>query len=125
QRIVPSANAYPLDTLMKSLRRLAHITTRHVTIEYIMIAGINDRREDAGNLKMLLRNIPVKVNLIRLHPTGSVLAPSSDEAISRFMNWLKAEDITCTLRESRGVEDSAACGMLYAEEPSRPAKTRA
>jgi len=123
-QIVPSAIAYPLDTLMKSLRRLAHVTTRHVTIEYIMIAGLNDRREDAANLKALLRNIPVKVNLIRLHPTGSSLVPSSDDAISRFMGWLKAEDIACTLRESRGVEDSAACGMLYAEEPVRPAKSR-
>ena len=125
QQIVPSANAYPLDALMKSLRRLAHVTTRHVTIEYIMIAELNDRRENAANLKVLLRNIPVKVNLIRLHPTGSSLVPSSEAAISQFMGWLKAEEIACTLRESRGVEDSAACGMLYAEEPFRPTKTQA
>ncbi|MBU0509319.1 23S rRNA (adenine(2503)-C(2))-methyltransferase RlmN [bacterium] len=122
--IMPVARAYPLDDLMKSLRRLAHVTRYHVTFEYIMIAGLNDRREDATNLKTLLRNIPVKVNLIRLHPTGSDLQPSSDNAIARFLDWLRQEGIRCTLRESRGVENSAACGMLFAQEPIRPSSTQ-
>ncbi|MFZ5433740.1 MAG: 23S rRNA (adenine(2503)-C(2))-methyltransferase RlmN [Calditrichota bacterium] len=124
-RIVPIGKAYPLEMLTKSLRRLAHVTRHHVTFEYIMIAGLNDRREDAANLKHLLRNIPVRVNLIRLHPTGNDLIPSSDDAIDRFMGWLTEAGITCTLRESRGVEDNAACGMLYTQEPFRPTKARA
>lgn len=119
-RIVPAARAFPLAALMKSLRRLAHVTRFPVTFEYIMIAGLNDRREDAANLRTLLRNIPAKVNLIRLHPTGSGLPPSDDEAIHRFMGWLVKEGITCTLRESRGVADSAACGMLFSQEPFHP-----
>jgi 23S rRNA (adenine2503-C2)-methyltransferase len=86
---------------------------------------LNDLREDAANLKHLLRNVPAKVNLIRLHPTGSGLTPSSDEAIDRFMGWLVEEGINCTLRESRGVEESAACGMLYTQEPFKPSKARA
>jgi 23S rRNA (adenine2503-C2)-methyltransferase len=124
-RIMPVNKAYPLDVLMKSVRRLAHITKFPVTFEYIMIAGLNDRREDAANLKQLLRNVPAKVNLIRLHPTGSTLTPSSDAAIDLFMSWLVEEGIDCTLRESRGIEDKAACGMLYTEEPFRPSKARA
>jgi 23S rRNA (adenine2503-C2)-methyltransferase len=124
QQIVPVARAFPLADLMKSLRRLAHVTRFPVTFEYIMIAGLNDRREDAANLRVLLLNIPAKVNLIRLHPTGSGLPPSDDEAIHRFMGWLVEEGITCTLRESRGVEDSAACGMLFSQEPLRPGKAR-
>lgn len=124
-RIMPVNKAYPLDVLMKSVRRLAHVTKFPVTFEYIMIAGLNDRREDAANLKQLLRNVPAKVNLIHLHPTGSDLIPSTDEAIDRFMGWLVEEGIQCTLRESRGIEDNAACGMLYAEEPFRPTKARA
>jgi 23S rRNA (adenine2503-C2)-methyltransferase len=123
-RIVPAARAFPLEALMKSLRRLAHVTRFPVTFEYIMIAALNDRREDAANLWILLRNIPAKVNLIRLHPTGSGLPASNDEAIHRFMGWLVEEGITCTLRESRGVEDSAACGMLFSQEPFRPNKAR-
>jgi 23S rRNA (adenine2503-C2)-methyltransferase len=125
QQIVPVARAFPLEMLMKSLRRLAHATRYAVTFEYIMIAGLNDRRQDAANLRVLLRNIPAKVNLIRLHPTGSGLAPSDDQTIHRFMGWLVEEGIACTLRQSRGVEDSSACGMLFSQEPFHPGKARA
>jgi 23S rRNA (adenine2503-C2)-methyltransferase len=123
--MMPVNRAYPLDALTKSLRRLAHVTKHPVTFEYIMIANYNDRRADAANLRHLLRNIPAKVNLIRLHPTGGDLQPASDESIHRFMGWLVDEGIDCTLRESRGVDQSAACGMLYSEEPFRPSKARA
>ncbi len=125
RELMPVNQAYPLDVLMKSLRRLAHASNFPVTFEYIMIAGFNDREEDARNLKHLTRNIPTKVNLIRLHPTGSGLVPSPDVQISRFMGWLTDEGITCTLRESRGVDESAACGMLYTSEPFKPTKARA
>ncbi|MBI5058531.1 23S rRNA (adenine(2503)-C(2))-methyltransferase RlmN [candidate division KSB1 bacterium] len=124
-KLMPVNRAYPLDVLQKSLRRMAHVTRHPITFEYIMIADFNDRREDAANLRHLLRNIPAKVNLIRLHPTGSDLVPSADDAIHRFMGWLVDEGIDCTLRESRGVEKHAACGMLYSDEPFRPSKARA
>jgi 23S rRNA (adenine2503-C2)-methyltransferase len=124
-RIVPVEKAFPIEELMKCVRRLAHVTRFPVTFEYIMIAGLNDRREDAANLRHLLRNIPAKMNLIRLHPTGSDLIPSDDEAIHRFMGWLVEEGIDCTLRQSRGVDESAACGMLYTQEPFHPSKARA
>ncbi len=125
RELMPVNQAYPLEMLMKSVRKLSHVTRFPITFEYIMIAGVNDRREDAENLKYLLRNIPAKVNLIRLHPTGGSLVPSSDLQISSFMGWLVDEGITCTLRESRGVSESAACGMLYSAEPFRPTKARA
>lgn len=124
-QIVPVNQAFPLAMLMKSLRRLAHVTRFPVTFEYIMIAGLNDRREDAANLQRMLSNIPAKVNLIRLHPTGSDLVPSSDEAIHRFLGYLVEANIDCTLRESRGVDDNAACGMLFTQEPFKPTKARA
>jgi 23S rRNA (adenine2503-C2)-methyltransferase len=121
-QIVPAAKAFPLEALMKVMRRYAHVTRYPVTFEYIMMAGFNDRRADARNLRHLLRNIPAKVNLIRLHPTGSTLQSSRDDAISRFMGWLTEEGLTCTVRESRGVNEDAACGMLFAQEPFRPTK---
>ncbi len=73
--IVPANRAFPLEMLMKSLRQMAHVTRHPLTFEYIMIKDYNDRREDAVNLRYLLRNIPAKVNLIRLHPTGGSLIP--------------------------------------------------
>ncbi|MBK8128545.1 MAG: 23S rRNA (adenine(2503)-C(2))-methyltransferase RlmN [bacterium] len=124
-QIMPVNKAYPLDMLFKSLRRFAHYTRDHVTFEYIMIADFNDRGQDVDNLEDWLKNIPAKVNLIRLHPTGSGLKPSSDAAIDRFMGWLTDAGIRCTLRESRGVEDEAACGMLFTQEPFKPNKAKA
>lgn len=123
--LMPINKAYPLDVLFKSLRKFAHVTRDPVTFEYIMIADFNDREEDVANLSRLLKNIPAKMNLIRLHPTGSGLKPSSDEAIDRFMGWLTEAGIRCTLRESRGLEDEAACGMLFTQEPFKPSKARA
>ncbi|MBU1919327.1 23S rRNA (adenine(2503)-C(2))-methyltransferase RlmN [bacterium] len=124
-QLMPVNKAYPLETLFKSLRRLAHTTNFPVTFEYIMIADFNDRKEDAIQLGRLFQNIPAKMNLIRLHPTGSGLQPSSDEAIDRFMGNLVAEGIRCTLRQSRGITTDAACGMLFSKEPFRPSKARA
>lgn len=123
--LMPVNRAYPLEVLFKTLRRFAHFTRDPVTFEYIMIAGFNDREEDVDNLAHWLKNIPAKMNLIRLHPTGSGLKPSSDEAIERFMGWLTEAGIRCTLRESRGIEDEAACGMLFTQEPFKPTKVRA
>ncbi|MBK6766208.1 MAG: hypothetical protein IPG71_07780 [bacterium] len=122
---MPINKAYPLDLLFKTLRRFAHVTKDPVTFEYIMISDFNDREEDVDNLAHWLKNIPAKMNLIRLHPTGSGLKPSSDAAIDRFMGWLTEAGIRCTLRESRGLDDEAACGMLFTQEPFRPTKLRA
>lgn len=123
--LMPVNKAYPLDVLFKTLRRFAHVTKDPVTFEYIMIADFNDREEDVENLTRLLKNIPAKMNLIRLHPTGSGLKPSSDDAIDRFMGWLTEAGIRSTLRQSRGIEDEAACGMLFTQEPFKPTKVRA
>lgn len=123
--LMPINKAYPLDVLFKTLRRFAHVTKDPVTFEYIMIADFNDREEDVENLTRLLKNIPAKMNLIRLHPTGSGLKPSSDDAIDRFMGWLTEAGIRSTLRQSRGIEDEAACGMLFTQEPFKPTKVRA
>lgn len=124
-QLMPVNKAYPLEMLFKSLRRLAHVCNYPITFEYIMIADFNDRKEDAVQLGKLLRNIPAKMNLIRLHPTGSGLQPSSDDAIDKFMGYLVAEGVRCTLRQSRGVTTDAACGMLFSKEPFRPSKARA
>jgi 23S rRNA (adenine2503-C2)-methyltransferase len=124
-KLMPVNKAYPLEMLFKSLRRYAHVTKHSITFEYIMIEGFNDRKVDAVNLGNLLKNIPSKMNLIRLHPTGSGLQPSSDYAIDRFMGYLVAEGVRCTLRQSRGVDAEAACGMLFSQEPVRPSKARA
>lgn len=117
-RIVPVGKTYPLSQLMKALRAYAHVTRYPVTFEYLLIKDLNDRPEDALALPKLLRNIPAKVNVIRLHPTGCDLEPSSEERIAAFLKTLRATGLDVTLRASRGLECQAACGQLATEEPA-------
>jgi 23S rRNA (adenine2503-C2)-methyltransferase len=80
---------------------------------------MNDRPEDAAALSHLLRNIPAKINLIRLHPTGSDLIPSPEERVRAFFEQVRAAELDITLRASRGLECQGACGQLATEEPQR------
>jgi 23S rRNA (adenine2503-C2)-methyltransferase len=116
-QIVPINKKYPLAPLMKSLRAYAHVTHFPITFEYILIKDLNDRPEDAAALPHLLRNIPAKVNLISLHPTGSDLIPSPEERVRAFFEQVRAAKLDVTLRASRGLECQAACGQLASEEP--------
>ncbi len=118
-RIVPVNRKYPLDPLMKALRAYAHVARYAVTFEYILIKNLNDRPEDAAALPNLLRNIPAKINLIRLHPTDSNLEPSPEERVDAFLKELRDAGLDVTLRASRGLECQAACGQLAAQEPTR------
>jgi 23S rRNA (adenine2503-C2)-methyltransferase len=118
-QIIPVNRKYPLDLLMKTLRAYAHVTRYPITFEYILIKDLNDRPEDAAALPHLLRNIPAKLNLIRLHPTECNLEPSSEERIVAFLEELRAAKLNATLRASRGLECQAACGQLAPKEPRR------
>ncbi len=115
--IIPVNKKYPLALLMKSLRTYAHVTRYPITFEYILIKDLNDRPEDAAALPHLLRNIPAKVNLIRLHPTGCDLIPSTEERTRTFFEQVRAAKLDVTLRASRGLECQAACGQLAIEQP--------
>jgi 23S rRNA (adenine2503-C2)-methyltransferase len=116
-RIVPVNRKYPLSPLMKALRAYAHVARYAVTFEYILIKDLNDRPEDAAALPDLLRNIPAKINLIRLHPTDCDLEPSPEERIDSFVKALRDAGLDVTLRASRGLECQAACGQLATQEP--------
>ncbi|MFH1011832.1 MAG: 23S rRNA (adenine(2503)-C(2))-methyltransferase RlmN [bacterium] len=118
-RIIPMSKKYPLALLFKTLRAYAHVTRYPITFEYILIKDLNDRPEDAAALPQLLRNIPAKLNLIRLHPTGCDWIPSSEERIGAFYERVRAARLDVTLRVSRGLECQAACGQLAAEQPQK------
>ena len=111
-RIIPINKTYPLESLMKALRSYAHMTRYPITFEYILIKDLNDRPEDAETLPQLLQNIPAKINLLSLHPTGSRWRPSPQERMIAFQQKLRAAGLNVTLRTSRGLECHAACGQL-------------
>ncbi|MDD3006892.1 MAG: 23S rRNA (adenine(2503)-C(2))-methyltransferase RlmN [Candidatus Pacebacteria bacterium] len=109
--LMPINNKYPLEDLMKVVARFARAKNREVMFEYLLIKGINDRREDALALVDLMRIELFMVNLIRYNPTG-VYGPSNSAEIARFKNILSENGINVTQRYSFGQDINAACGQL-------------
>ena len=84
-----------------------------ITVEYVLISGMNDSVEDARRLVILLKGIRCKVNLIPLNPhEGSDLQRPSDVSVLAFQKVLTDNNMTALIRESKGQDILAACGQL-------------
>lgn len=115
EKLIPTANNYPLNTLISECRQYVQITGRRVTFEYILLAGVNDLPQHAKELSKLLRGFQTHVNLIPYNPISEAdyQRPSSDR-IKLFTEILQNERIAVSVRYSRGLEADAACGQLRA-----------
>ena len=113
--IVPINTRYPLSEILPAASHYAEKTGRRVTLEYVLLAGKNDRREDARRLSELSRSLPSKINLIPFNPVPGLTwrRPTSEE-VDRFVNWLLPQSPAVTVRWSQGVDVGAACGQLGA-----------
>lgn len=121
-QLVPLNRRYPIGEVLDSVREyLASLhDSRVATIEYILIAGVNDHRQHARELAELLRTLPCKINLIPFNPfTGSDYRRSSNSAISTFRRMLQEAGYTVTIRTTRGDEIGAACGQLVGQVEDR------
>jgi 23S rRNA (adenine2503-C2)-methyltransferase len=114
-RIMPITRTYPLAGVLRAMREWPAESHRRVTVEYVLIAGVNDSPESAARLARLLRGMPVKVNVIPLNE-DPVYLPGwkrpDEAAINRFVERLVEAKIPATVRRSRGPDASAACGQL-------------
>ena len=88
---------------------------RKMFIEYVMLAGVNDRYEQALALAELLDRRIYKVNLIPYNPTGSIYEGSGRDAIAAFREVLESHGVEATVRLTRGRDIDAACGQLAAK----------
>lgn len=112
-QLIPLNKAYPIGSVMGALRRYAEDTGQRVTIEYMLLAGVNDGSADALKLSALVEGIDCLVNLI---PWNSVQGlpwkrPGSD-VIESFKSILQRNRIKVTLRRDLGGNIEAACGQL-------------
>ena len=117
-QIVPINRKYPIKEVLASVNDYLESLpdNRVVTIEYILISGINDHRQHARELAELLRKVPCKINLIPFNPfDGSDYQRSSNNAISTFRKLLQEAGYTVTIRTTRGDEIGAACGQLVGQ----------
>jgi 23S rRNA (adenine2503-C2)-methyltransferase len=111
--LMPVNERYPLADVLAECRRYVELRHRKVFVEYVLLAGVNDRVEQARALAELLEPKLFKVNLIPYNPTGA-FAGSSPKAIAAFEAELRRSGIPTTVRLTRGREIAAACGQLAA-----------
>ena len=124
--LVPINKKYPLAELIPAARR--YISTngvidsarKHVTIEYVMLEGVNDKPEHAKQLIQLLSNLPSKINLIPFNPfPHAPYGRSSRNRIMSFQKQLSDAGFVCTVRVTRGDDIDAACGQLVGQVADR------
>jgi 23S rRNA (adenine2503-C2)-methyltransferase len=111
-RLMPVNRKYPLGVLIPALRRYP-TGRRPITIEYVLLGGVNDAPALAGRLAHLLRGVRCKVNLIPFNPhSGLPFAAPAAKAVLAFRARLKETGLTAIVRKSQGAEIGAACGQL-------------
>ena len=117
--LVPVNNRWKISEALDAARYYADVTGRRVSIEYALIRDINDQPWRADLLgKRLHRALGplVHVNLIPLNPTPGSDWDASPKAVEReFVRRVRSKGVSCTVRDTRGREISAACGQLAAE----------
>lgn len=112
-RLIPLNRTYPLAQVMAACRDYAAKTKRRVTLEYIMLAGINDGEADLQRLAKLAQGWLCHVNLIPYNPVPAVdYRPSSHRVRHRFLRFLQEHGVAVSIRQERGAEVNAACGQL-------------
>lgn len=116
-RLMPVNRKYPFRSIFEALREYQGMKKERVTLEYVLLKGVNDGKEDAARLARYARSLDCKVNLIAYnpHPYAS-FEPVSDRGIEEFRSAMlpTAPRVTTTVRWSKGREIQAACGQLAA-----------
>ena len=114
--LMPIERKYRLGDVVAALGQFR----RRVTLEYVLIGGMNDALAHADCLAQLARPLGALVNLIPLHPGGAPeLTPSPRAQMLAFARRLKRRGVEAVLRRSRGLDISAACGQLRVELEAR------
>jgi 23S rRNA (adenine2503-C2)-methyltransferase len=129
-RLMPINRTYPLPGLLAAMRAWPLEPRRRITVEYVLIAGMNDSVKDAAMLARHLSGLPVKVNVIPLNEDPDYLAGwkrPDEKTIDRFIERLAQARLTATVRRSKGPDARAACGQLKGrmEDPRRRPKAPA
>ncbi len=112
-KIMPVNKKYPLKELMAACEEYQVQKGRMLTLEYILIAGVNDAIEQTKPLAALSKRIFAKVNLIPYNAVeGLPWERPSEEVCERFLAALEKQNVTATLRREKGHDIDAACGQL-------------
>lgn len=112
-QIMPFNETFPLKDLREALQFWYAKTKRQITYEYVVWEGINDTVEDIKALIDFCKFAPSKVNIIEYNPIDDgEFKQAKSSIIERYVSMLEANNITVTVRRSRGKDIDAACGQL-------------
>lgn len=113
KQLLPIANKYKLEDVLKACDFYYEKTSRRITYEYSLVQGVNDSPECAKELAFLLKGKNCHVNLIPVNPIKErSFLKSRNEAIQNFKNILEKNRINVTIRREMGSDIDAACGQL-------------
>jgi len=122
-KLVPLNRKYPLAELLAACRRYSDKRPdkrKSITMEYVMLKGVNDQPEHARQLVKLLGNLPVKLNLIPFNPFPHAGYERSEKRdILAFHKFLNDRGLLTTVRTTRGDDIDAACGQLVGDVMDR------
>jgi 23S rRNA (adenine2503-C2)-methyltransferase len=113
RELIPWAEHFPLPAVLEAVRDYFAATGREITLEYILLSGVNDGAEQARELVKLCRSVRANVNLIRYNevPDLEFRRPGA-EAVAAFQEILRCGGVNAHVRKSRGRDIDAACGQL-------------
>lgn len=120
KELIPWAEHFALDDILDAARHYFEQTGREITLEYILLSGVNDRPEHARQLAKLCKTMRANVNLIRYNEVASLpyLRPKADDVV-RFQQILRDAGVNAHVRKSRGRDIEAACGQLRRKEQEK------
>ncbi|MBD3792105.1 MAG: 23S rRNA (adenine(2503)-C(2))-methyltransferase RlmN [Campylobacterales bacterium] len=123
QQLMPINKAYNIKSIIDAVKNFPVNARKRVMFEYLVIKDVNDDIESAKKLIALLEGIKAKVNLIYFNPYGGTefKRPEEKDMIA-FQEYLTKRGLLCTIRESKGLDISAACGQLREQELENKSK---
>ncbi|MCX6325926.1 MAG: 23S rRNA (adenine(2503)-C(2))-methyltransferase RlmN [Bacteroidia bacterium] len=113
KRVVPVEKKYPAQKIIEIMKNYPVKKKRRFSLAYVMIKDLNDTDNHLEGLKALLKGSIIRINLLPYHPVGNDLNRSSTaERMQFFKHNLVISGISASVRKSRGIDISAACGLL-------------
>jgi len=117
EELIPMNKAYNIKSVIEAVKKFPVNRRKKVLFEYLVIDGINDDEKSANKLVKLLNGIKAKVNLIYFNPyPGTSYKRPTPQKMENFKALLNKKGVICTIRESKGIDISAACGQLREKE---------
>jgi 23S rRNA (adenine2503-C2)-methyltransferase len=113
RELIPWASNFKIADIFKAAEHYFDITGREITLEYVLLEGVNDHMTQAQHLAKLAKKIRCSVNLIPYNPVeGLSYKRPSSEKVFAFQTVLRKAGVRTKVRKSRGAETDAACGQL-------------